>query len=65
MAKPNRGKVLRELPSRGRGECPICNRDGVKVLYEQEIDGKKVKTCKTCRAASKNSKKKSPAASTT
>jgi len=57
MAKPNRGKTIRELPSRGRGLCPVCNREGVKVLYEQEADGKKVKICKTCKAAIKNGKK--------
>ena len=57
MAKPNRGKTIRELPSRGRGLCPVCNREGVKILYEQEADGKKVKICKTCKAAIKNGKK--------
>ena len=57
MAKPNRGKTIRELPSRGRGQCPVCNREGVKVLYEQEADGKKVKICKVCKAAIKNGKK--------
>ena len=57
MSKNNRGKSLRELPSRGRGECPVCMRSSVKVLYEQELDGKKVKICKTCKAAIKNGKK--------
>ena len=57
MAKQNRGKSIRELPSRGRGECPVCKRDGVKVLYEQEADGKKIKICKTCKAAIKSGKK--------
>ena len=57
MSKNNRGKNLRELPSRGRGECPVCKRNSVKVLYEQEADGKKVKVCKTCKAAIKSGKK--------
>ena len=58
MAKPNRGKTIRELPSRGRGTCPVCKRESVKILYEQDAgDKKKVKVCKTCKAAIKNGKK--------
>ena len=57
MSKPNRGKSIWELPSHGRGECPVCKRKGVKTLYEQDADGKKVKICKTCRAAIKSGKK--------
>ena len=57
MAKPHRGKSIRELPFRGRGECPVCKRQNVKVLYEQEAEGKKVKVCKTCKAAIKHGKK--------
>ena len=57
MAKPNRGKTIRELPSRGRGECPVCKRSSVKVLYEQTAGEKKVKVCKTCKAAIKNGTK--------
>ena len=58
MSKPNRGKNIRDLPSRGRGDCPVCQRNSVKVLYEQEAEGKKVKICKTCKAAVKSGKKK-------
>ena len=58
MSKNNRGKSLRELPSRGRGECPVCKRSNVKVLFEQEADGKKIKICKICKATIKNGKKK-------
>ena len=61
MAKPNRGKTIRELPSRGRGICPVCKREGVKVLYEQAAGDKKVKVCKTCKAAIKHGKKALPA----
>ena len=58
MAKPHRGKSIRDLPSRGRGECPVCNRASVKILYEHDAGGSKVKICKTCRAAIKSGKKK-------
>ena len=57
MPKPHRGKTIRELPSRGRGECPVCMRKNVKILYEQEAGEKKVKICKTCKAALKHGKK--------
>lgn len=50
MSKAHRGKGLKEVPAGGRGTCPICGRTGVKVIYEQEIDGKKVKICKICKA---------------
>jgi hypothetical protein len=59
MAKPYRGKAIRELPSRGRGECPVCKRENVKILYEQEAGEKKVKVCKICKAAIKHGKKNS------
>ena len=57
MSKPHRGKSIRELPSRGRGECPVCKRTNVKILYEQDAGEKKVKVCKTCKAAIKHGKK--------
>jgi hypothetical protein len=57
MAKAHRGKGIRELASHGRGECPICKREGVKVLYELESGETKVKVCKTCKAAIKHGKK--------
>jgi len=58
MSKPHRGKSIRELVSRGRGECPVCKRQGVKLLYEQDAgDNKKVKVCKICKAAIKHGKK--------
>jgi len=57
MSKAHRGKGLRETVARGRGTCPVCKRDGVKVLYEQEIDGQKAKICKTCKATLANKKK--------
>jgi len=60
MSKPHRGQSIRELFARGRGECPVCNRKNIKVLYEQEAGGQKFKICKTCRAAIKNGTKKLP-----
>ncbi|MCL2801327.1 MAG: hypothetical protein FWD28_06175 [Treponema sp.] len=60
MSKAHRGKGIRELFANGRGECPVCKRCNVKVLYEQEAAGQKFKICKTCKAAIKNGKKKLP-----
>ncbi|MDR3160683.1 MAG: hypothetical protein LBU28_03615 [Spirochaetaceae bacterium] len=57
MAKAHRGKGIRELFARGRGACPVCKRTNVKVLYEQDAGGEKVKICKTCKAAIKHGKK--------
>jgi len=57
MAKNHRGKGIRDQFAHGRGECPVCMRNNVKILYEQDAGGKKVKICKTCRAAIKNGKK--------
>ena len=57
MAKPNRGKSLRDQVSHGRGVCPVCNRSKVKILYEQDAGEGKVKICKVCKAAVKHGKK--------
>ncbi|MDR1507605.1 MAG: hypothetical protein LBI67_10940 [Treponema sp.] len=57
MSKAHRGKGIRELTSQGRGECPVCRRNNVKVLYELEAGGSKVKVCKTCKAAVSHGKK--------
>jgi len=62
MSKPHRGQSIRELYARGRGDCPVCLRKNIKVLYEQEGGGQKFKICKTCRAAIKNGTKKLPVA---
>ncbi|MGL4986139.1 MAG: hypothetical protein ACRC5H_03260 [Treponemataceae bacterium] len=56
MSKSHRGKGIREMVAHGRGTCPRCKQTGVKVLYEQEIDGNKAMICKVCRASIKNSK---------
>jgi hypothetical protein len=57
MSKAHRGKGIRELAARGRGECPVCKRHNVKILYDQEAGEQKVKICKTCKAAIKHGKK--------
>ncbi|MDT9725557.1 hypothetical protein DUZ99_11300 [Xylanibacillus composti] len=54
MATITRGKVLRTLPARGRGECPLCKRTGIKLLYEfPQSDGSTLKVCKNCRPPKK------------
>jgi hypothetical protein len=60
MSKAHRGKGIRELPAHGRGVCPVCRRNNVKVLYEQEAGEAKIKICKTCKAAIKSGKKSVP-----
>ena len=57
MSKPHRGKSIRELASHGRGECPVCKRNNVKILFEQDAGDKKIKVCKICKAAIKHGKK--------
>ena len=49
MAKNNRGKGLRKVPNHGRGECPVCHRTGVKLLYEVKVGENTYKVCKTCK----------------
>ena len=50
VAKRNRGKVLTRLPSKGRGDCPLCDRKRVKLLYTHKMDAvKTVQVCKFCR----------------
>jgi hypothetical protein len=63
MSKAHRGKGIRDQVSRGRGECPVCKRKNVKLLYGQDAEDTKVKVCKTCRAAIKHGKKSLPAVS--
>jgi len=61
MGKTHRGFGVREMQNRGRGTCPVCKRTGIKVVYEHEIDGKKVMICKQCRAALTHKAKKEAA----
>ena len=54
MSKAHRGTGIRAEATHGRGVCPRCKKENVKVLYEKEIDGNNVKICKICNAALKN-----------
>ncbi|MFC2329454.1 MAG: hypothetical protein ACFNKL_00075 [Treponema sp.] len=53
MSKNHRGTGLRNLPAHGRGTCPVCKADNIKLLYEQTVDGQQAKVCKYCNAAIK------------
>ncbi len=54
MSKSHRGTGIRKEANHGRGKCAICGAEQIKVLYEQEVDGTKVKVCKFCKANAKN-----------
>lgn len=54
MSKAHRGTGIRNEPNHGRGKCPRCGNQNVKVLYEKEVDGQTVKVCKFCNATLKN-----------
>ncbi len=58
MSKAHRGTGIRKDPNHGRGNCPVCGKTQIKTLYDQEIDGKKVKICKFCKASLKNKAQK-------
>jgi hypothetical protein len=59
MGKTHRGRPLREeTPNGNRGTCPVTGRSGVKLLYEAEIDGKKVMVSKKGKATLNNAKKR-------
>lgn len=49
MAKNHRGKGLKSLPNGGRGECPVCQRTGIKLVYEVKVGDKTHKVCKNCK----------------
>jgi hypothetical protein len=54
MAKSHRGAGIRDQVRQGRGDCPLCKRTGIKVMYEREVNDKKFMLCKQCEAALKN-----------
>ena len=58
MSKAHRGTGVRKEPNHGRGACPVCGRTQVKILYEKDVDGNKVKICKVCSAHMKNEAQK-------
>ena len=62
MGKTHRGSNLRqEKPKSGRGTCPVTYRAGVKLLFQHEIDGKKVMISKTAKATLANAKRRQAA----
>ncbi len=58
MSKAHRGSGIRDRKRRARGKCPITGKTGVKLLYEQEIDGEKVMVSKTAKATLTNRKRR-------
>ena len=63
MSKAHRGTGVRTEANHGRGKCPRCGSENIKVLYEKEIDGNTVKICKFCNAQLKNIARKEAKAS--
>ncbi len=51
MAKTHRGKGLKTLVKSGRGTCPLCKRESIKVVFELTVKEKTLKVCKICKAA--------------
>lgn len=52
MAKSKRGHSLWNLPSRGRGTCPVCKSTRIKLLYPRTTSGgTALKVCKRCDKA--------------
>lgn len=63
MSKAHRGRPLKEEQANGaRGKCPITGQTGVKLVYEMEIDGKKMMVSKIGKATLANQKKREEAA---
>ncbi len=59
MGKAHRGKPARsEYPGAARGTCPITKRSGVKLMYEQEVDGQKIRISKVGKATLANRQKR-------
>jgi len=58
MAKSHRGAGIRDQVNQGRGTCPLCRRTAIKVMYEHEVNDKKIMVCKQCHSAVKKGKMK-------
>ncbi|MBU9720107.1 MULTISPECIES: hypothetical protein [Bacillaceae] len=59
MATTTRGKVLRSIEGRTRGQCPVCERTGIKLLYElTNKEGETMQVCKYCRPKKELKKRK-------
>ncbi|RUS47151.1 hypothetical protein [Cohnella sp. AR92] len=51
MAKSKRGRSIWNMPSHGRGTCPVCKATRIKLLYTRtNSNGKSLKVCKRCSA---------------
>lgn len=48
MAKTKRGKHMKKLVN-WRGTCPVCQRTGVKLLWDKTAAGITLKVCKLCQ----------------
>lgn len=52
MPKTKRGRALWNVPSRGRGTCPVCASTRIKLLYSRTATGgTAMKVCKRCSGA--------------
>ncbi|MCL1989252.1 MAG: hypothetical protein FWG64_14965 [Firmicutes bacterium] len=49
MPKPKRGRAVKNTAT-WKGTCPVCNRTGVKLLWEKTVDENKKAVCKWCGA---------------
>lgn len=50
MGKAKRGRNIKSTAN-WRGVCPVCKREGVKLLWEKTgEDNAKLKVCKACGA---------------
>ena len=59
MSKAHRGRPLKEeTAGAGRGYCPVTKKSGVKLLYEVEIDGRKVMVSKAGKATLDNARRR-------
>lgn len=47
MAKTKRGNNIKKIPN-WRGTCPICERTGVKLLWDKLSENGTLKVCKIC-----------------
>ena len=50
MAKTRRGKGLLKVPKHGRGTCPLCEKTGLKLLYDVKKGDETLKVCKRCQS---------------
>ncbi|MFA7107968.1 MAG: hypothetical protein WC162_02360 [Sphaerochaetaceae bacterium] len=56
MSKAHRGAGVRDQIKSGRSVCPVCNRTGIKTMYEVKDGENTKKVCKQCNAKMKKNK---------